>query len=193
MLTHTHTHTHTYTHTHNTVYIIIKSNYTIHTQVYCMVYAFAAMRARLCAHQSCFTHSSMCILHIICVHKIIHVSAHWCGYTHQHTYIYCNQQKLSQRKVLWLIGFCHNVGKYFKILLLTRTKTMFRVFIGMSLFLLWKCKFSEVCFAAWPSVLVLVSSALMAAQWNQGMWSFSKLMCNATSLSASLINFMPTS
>ena len=44
--------------------------------------------------------------------------------------------------------FCHIVGKTFIVLLLTRTNTTFHTFIGMLLFVLWKCDFSAAYFAA---------------------------------------------
>ena len=38
--------------------------------------------------------------------------------------------KLHMRKVPWFIGFYHNVGKTFVVLLLTGTKTKFYIYIG---------------------------------------------------------------
>lgn len=43
--------------------------------------------------------------------------------------LYRKRQKLCGREVLWFVRFYHNVGKAFVLLLLTSTKTTFRIFI----------------------------------------------------------------
>ena len=58
------------------------------------------------------------------------------------TYILCKWQKLHRRTISPFVGFYHNVGKFFAILLLTNMKTICQIFIGtVPLFVLWKCKF----------------------------------------------------
>ena len=62
--------------------------------------------------------------------------------------------------VYWDLSQCR---ENFAVLRLTMMKQLFRIFIGMLPFVLWKHQFSVEYFLQWPSVVMLVSVKVATA------------------------------